>query len=262
MNSLNVWVLGQFSHEHVLQHMRESVPLGLMQRVNINTDTFETPIHTLLTSGNSVFVVFTTGHVERLSEALLASRKTPRPGFLSTGETITYVEIMKESGLLVMVVKKEHFLCDEELQNAFMEHQQGDRHSTLQHANTGSTGQMYIFEFHNDYLEKLPGRLHATEQKVTVTKPTKILELSPSHVVIVGQDRDDEGGVIVLRDIKFGLVTSTQPLKMYHRPPPVWLTRSGLVVVEGGSLALIPFTVKESNLATVFGSRIAGKRVV
>ncbi|XP_045121790.1 uncharacterized protein LOC123510578 [Portunus trituberculatus] len=234
---------------------------------------FETPIHTLLTSGNSVFVVFTTGHVERLSEALLASRKTPRPGFLSTGETITYVEIMKESGLLVMVVKKEGkslSLYRLPLGESVCQPQDGhmlalnDAHltgicatSSAKLVTLWSTGQMYIFEFHNDYLEKLPGRLHATEQKVTVTKPTKILELSPSHVVIVGQDRDDEGGVIVLRDIKFGLVTSTQPLKMYHRPPPVWLTRSGLVVVEGGSLALIPFTVKESNLATVFGSRIA-----
>lgn len=46
---------------------------------------------------------------------------------------------------------------------------------------------------------------------------------------------------------------------MYHRPPHVWVTPSGLVAVEGGSLALIPFTVKESNLATVFGSRVAGK---
>ena len=70
------------------------------------------------------------------------------------------------------------------------------------------------------------------------------------------------GGLIVLRDIKFGLVTSTQPLKMYHSPPPAWLTLSGLVVMEGSSLGLIPFTVKESNLATVFGSRIGGKRSV
>ncbi|MPC87421.1 hypothetical protein E2C01_082283 [Portunus trituberculatus] len=37
MNSRDVWVLGQFSHDHVLLHMREPVPLGLMQRLNINT---------------------------------------------------------------------------------------------------------------------------------------------------------------------------------------------------------------------------------
>ncbi|MPC99651.1 hypothetical protein E2C01_095078 [Portunus trituberculatus] len=43
MNSLNVWVLRQFSHEHVLQHMREPFPLELMQRVNINTDTMRVP---------------------------------------------------------------------------------------------------------------------------------------------------------------------------------------------------------------------------
>lgn len=54
-----------------------------------------------------MFVVFATGHVEKLSAALLASRKNPRPGFLSTEETITYVEIIKEAKLVVMLAQKE-----------------------------------------------------------------------------------------------------------------------------------------------------------
>lgn len=234
---------------------------------------FETPIHTLLTSGDSVLVVFATGHVEKLSTTLLASRKKPRPGFLGAEETITYVEIVKEASLMVMLAQKEGSsptLYTLPLGESVSQPQ--DSHSlTLSSAHlTGicamssaklvtlwSTGAIHIFEFQHDYLEKLPGRLHTTEQQAVAAKPTKILELSPSHVAVVGQDNEDEGGVIVLRDIKFGLVTSTQPLKMYYRPPHAWVTPSGLVVVEGGSLALIPFTVKESNLATVFGSRVA-----
>lgn len=68
---------------------------------------FVTPIHTLLTSDDSVFVVFATGHLEKLSTALLASRKKPRPGFLSPEETITYVKIVEEARLVVMLVQKE-----------------------------------------------------------------------------------------------------------------------------------------------------------
>lgn len=64
----------------------------------------------------------------------------------------------------------------------------------------GSTGAIYIFEFLDDDLEKLPGRFHQMEQQVTGTKPTKILELSPSHVAVVGQDKEDEGEVITLAD--------------------------------------------------------------
>ncbi|KAG0721443.1 hypothetical protein GWK47_046468 [Chionoecetes opilio] len=209
----------------------------------------------------------------KLSPALLASRKNPRQGFLDAGETITYVEIVTEARLIVMLVEKQggsRTLYRLPLGECVSQPQ--DSHSlALNDARlTGvcatssaklitlwSTGAMYVFEFQNDYLENLPGRLHATEQQVIADKPTKILELSPSHIAIVGQDKEDEGGVIVLRDIKFSLVTSTQPLKMYHRPPPAWVTASGLVVVEGGSLAMIPFTVQESNLATLFGSRIA-----
>lgn len=74
------------------------------------------------------------------------------------------------------------------------------------HSFPGSTGGIYIFEFQNDHLEKLPGRLHATEQQITVTKPTKILELSPSHVVIVGQDREDGGETLVLNSTKADLI--------------------------------------------------------
>lgn len=61
-----------------------------------------------------MFVVFATGHVEKLSAALLASRKNPRPGFLSTEETITYVEIVKEARVVVMLAQKEVNLILEE----------------------------------------------------------------------------------------------------------------------------------------------------
>lgn len=63
---------------------------------------------------------------------------------------------------------------------------------------------------------------------------------------------------MVLRDIKFGITISTRKLKMYHNPPQAWVVSRGVVVLEGGSFACVPFTVQESNLATVFASKVLG----
>lgn len=59
----------------------------------------------------------------------------------------------------------------------------------------------------------------------------------------------------MLRDLSFAMTVCSRKLKMYHDPPLAWVTPDGVVVAEGGSLALIPYTVKESNLATVFGTK-------
>lgn len=66
------------------------------------------------------------------------------------------------------------------------------------------------------------------------------------------------GGILVLRDIKFGVTTSVRKLKMYHNPPLAWVAAEGIIVAEGGSLALIPYIVRESNLATIFGTKVSG----
>lgn len=78
---------------------------------------------------------------------------------------------------------------------------------------TGSNGDMYSFDLRNDSLEKLPGKKHATETSVIPSKITKILELSPSHIALVGMGKGDEGEsiyvificLIFLRFITLGL---------------------------------------------------------
>lgn len=67
---------------------------------------FKTPVHQLLVSRNAVYVVFTTGQVEKLATAL-SSRKEAKPGFLGEEESITYVQIVKDARLVIMVVANE-----------------------------------------------------------------------------------------------------------------------------------------------------------
>nr|XP_045625265.1 nucleolar protein 11-like [Procambarus clarkii] len=236
---------------------------------------FETPIHQLLASEGTVYVVFTSGQIENLATAL-NSRKQVKPGFLSEGESICYVQIIKNAKLVVMVVEKEgsplrlfRLELTECMSSASVSHSLTLANAQLsgicalsssELVTLWSTGDIYSFDLQTEYLEKLPGRQRATEKSIVASKNSKILELSPSHIAIVGLDKGDEGGLLVLWDIKFAMVTSCRKLKMYHNPPLAWVLTEGVIVAEGGSLALIPYVVQESNLATVFGTKVSETR--
>ncbi|KAG7173798.1 nucleolar protein 11-like [Homarus americanus] len=236
---------------------------------------FETSIHQLLVSGDIVYIVFTSGQVEELTTAL-NSRKAPKPGFLTEGESISYVEIIKDAKRIVMVVEKKdgslklfHLQLTDSVSMASSSYSLALKDARL----TGicalsssklitiwSTGELFCFDLRKDNLEKLPGQHLVQEKCINTSKNSKILELSATHVAIFGLDKRDEGGLLVLRDIKFDVVTSSRKLKMYQNPPQAWVSSEGVIVAEGGSLALIPFIVQESNLATVFGSKVSETR--
>ncbi|KAK4313616.1 hypothetical protein Pmani_015049 [Petrolisthes manimaculis] len=232
---------------------------------------FETSIHQLFMSDGTLYILFSTGQVEEVSVAM-KSRKEMKPGFLSAHDTIRHAEIIKGTKYLLLVVESERNVL--RLYKIQMDNSSSapvmDCPLSLDDARlTGvcvlssgklftlwSTGDLYTFDLENDYADMLPGQKHAEEGSVVATKNAKMLELSPSHIVIIGLDRQDEGGIMVLRDVRFGISISVRKLKMYHNPPLAWVVSQGVVVAEGASLSWIPFTVQESNLATVFATKV------
>ncbi|XP_070001024.1 nucleolar protein 11 isoform X3 [Penaeus vannamei] len=269
----------------ISQWSREEDDIDNVKRYN-----FEAPIHQLLVSADKVYTVFTNGEIEELQSAI-STRRESKQGFLQEDETITYVQIIESTNTALIATKKREQASCTKLYELQLNQSGGrsPRGYDLAVANctlTGlcalsssilitlwSNGDMYSFDLRNDSLEKLPGKKHATETSVIPSKITKILELSPSHIALVGMGKGDEesqicdysthgrphcivlGGLIVLRDLSFAMTVCSRKLKMYHDPPLAWVTPDGIVVAEGGSLALIPYTVKESNLATVFGTK-------
>ena len=62
---------------------------------------------------------------------------------------------------------------------------------------------------------------------------------------------------MILVDTKFGVVNSTKKLKMYREPPLAWVVENGLVVIEAASLTLVPYTLDQSNISTMFSSKLS-----
>ncbi|RXG68741.1 hypothetical protein Avbf_00873 [Armadillidium vulgare] len=67
---------------------------------------------------------------------------------------------------------------------------------------------------------------------------------------------NEEGGMLVLFDAKFGVSISTKRLKMYRDPPLAWNVPSGVVVGDGGSLVYVPVILSPSTVGSMLGSRI------
>ncbi|XP_042877296.1 uncharacterized protein LOC122256570 isoform X2 [Penaeus japonicus] len=250
----------------ISQWSREEDDIDNVKRYN-----FEAPIHQLLVSADKVYIVFTNGEIEELQSAL-NTRRESKPGFLEENETITYVQIIESTNTALITTKREEAsspkLYELQLNQSGGRSPRGYNLAVADCTLTGlcalsssqlitlwSNGDLYSFDLRKDSLEKLPGKKHATETSIIASKSTKILELSPTHIVIIGMGKGDEGGLIVLRDLPFAMSVCSRKLKMYHDPPLAWVTPEGVVVAEGGSLALIPYAVKESNLATVFGTK-------
>lgn len=67
---------------------------------------FNTPIRQLFVSDGTLYVLFSTGHVEMVSEAI-KSRKEKKTGFLPTLSCIRHAELIKGTKVLILVVESE-----------------------------------------------------------------------------------------------------------------------------------------------------------
>ncbi|KAK7078900.1 hypothetical protein SK128_002990 [Halocaridina rubra] len=230
---------------------------------------FETSIHQLLISGDSVYIVFTSGHVEELNSAL-KTRKEPKAGCLKDSDSILYAAVDKEEDLVILVIKDEEnltkiwkFHVSQNSSPSCSIITVKDRYLSGLCVNSGrlftlwSDSRMHCLNLTSDPLDKVPGRHYASISAVDSTRNVDIVPVSASHLAIVGADTKDEGGILLLWDVKFAMVTSSRRCKMYHNPPMVWTSASGIVVVDGGSLSCTPYVIADSTLATVFGSRIS-----
>lgn len=236
----------------------------------LKRENFETPIYQLLVTGGTVYVIFTSGRVEDLLTAL-RTRKEPKPGCVKESESITYAAINKEDDLVVLLVKNEDNIlklmrlhlsnfslsplsCNLMMKDAYLT---GICLVSTRLFTLWSNGNMHSHNLLSSPIEKLPGRYYSTVSSVSASKKTKIVPVAPSHIAIVGADTKDEGGVLVLWDVKFAMVTSSRRLKMYHDSPMSWVSSLGIIVVDGGYLTCTPYNIAESTLATVFGSRVS-----
>ena len=58
--------------------------------------------------------------------------------------------------------------------------------------------------------------------------------------------------------MKFGIKVSFKPMKMYLDPPLTWAVHSGIISVDGNTLAYIPVSLSPSTVASMLGIKTPG----
>jgi len=239
---------------------------------NLKKYNFKDDIERLVVAGEQVYIVFVNGRVKELSEAL-KSRKINSDPLLEEGEVIQEAWVLPDiNRSVVLCTGPDGFqlscmsLSDQD--NVEYERIPLHYHDAML---TGvcvvnparlitlwSTGDLCNYDLGSFSGMHCPGLKMATVKELWITRNTKILPLSEQHMAIISMDNAGEGGMVSLWDLTFSMVVSTRKLKMYHDPPLGWLTSESIVTTDGAALVLLPYTLSQSSLATVFGSKISG----
>ncbi|XP_076043257.1 nucleolar protein 11 isoform X2 [Oratosquilla oratoria] len=263
-NPGNGKIIAVIKNSYVYQWSDEETDIDKVKKKN-----FSNTIHKLIVKDETVFVVFDNGAVQTLSNAI-ATRKEEKSAVIGEGETILHTHISNGSEVITMVTltkEGEHkaYLLSLKEESTSVIASQNITNKTLNSKGFCilSTGEIIclwsdssLALYNWDTQNQLTFKNHLYEaEELNPRKSVRILQLSSTHIGILGMDASEEGGKLILVDIKFGLVTSSKKLKMYRNPPLAWNTGREVILTEGGSLAAVPFTLTVSNLATVFGSR-------
>ncbi|CAL4155689.1 unnamed protein product, partial [Meganyctiphanes norvegica] len=237
---------------------------------NVKKYNFKDAIERLVVAGEQVYVVFVNGRVKELSAAF-KSRKINSDPLLEEGQVIQDVWVLPDikKSVVLSTGPDGYQLSCMSLSDDNVEYERFPLHyhdaaltgvcvvNPARLITLWSTGDLCNYDLGSFNGMRCPGVKMATVKELCITRNTKLLPLSEQHMAIIGMDKAGEGGMVALWDLTFSMVVSSRKLKMYHDPPLGWLTSESIVVTDGAALVLLPYTLSQSSLATVFGSKIS-----
>lgn len=90
---------------------------------------------------------------------------------------------------------------------------------------------------------------------ISLTSATALVKLDATHIAIYAADCSDEGALLLLFDLKFGMTVATRRLKVFSNPPVLYCSSSNrvllLCVVQ--NLVVVPYILQPSLLWNLIG---------
>lgn len=100
---------------------------------------------------------------------------------------------------------------------------------------------------------------------ISLTSPVSMIMLDATHIAIYGADVSEEGAVLLLFDLKFGLSVATRRLKIFCDPPHMYChaTNNVLLLCIVQNLVVVPYVLQPSLLWNLIdGKEITGNCMV
>jgi hypothetical protein len=94
---------------------------------------------------------------------------------------------------------------------------------------------------------------------VSTVNPVVLRSCTESTIIVYGCDPSEEGGVVLVYDLKYDLVLSKQSLKLYSSPPIMNKVNHNIFVPLGLNILVLGIRYTKSLLSSVVGQhRIQG----
>lgn len=240
---------------------------------DVKKHSFSTAIHSILSfPGKPSIVVFENGYSENL-DISLDKRKEEKPSLLNFGETLSssFLEyINHDHALLILCTSnnKVYNVClgidgtPEGNLNFTLEKPENIKVLGTTVVNNGdsiailvlwSDGQLVQLSEKGEVINDLTYNLSG----ISLTSPVAMAKLDHTHIAIYGADVSEEGAILLLFDLKFGMNVASRKLKFFCNPPHLYCLPSEnvLLLCAVGNLVVVPFILQPSLLKTLIDSK-------
>ena len=118
---------------------------------------------------------------------------------------------------------------------------------------SGSDGQLVQLSEKGEAISALTYNLNG----ISLSSPVAMAKLDHTHIAIYGADVSEEGAVLLLFDLKFGMNVASRKLKFFCNPPHLYCLPSDnvLLLCAVGNLVVVPFILQPSLLKTLMDSK-------
>ncbi|KAL0270969.1 UNVERIFIED_CONTAM: hypothetical protein PYX00_008227 [Menopon gallinae] len=98
---------------------------------------------------------------------------------------------------------------------------------------------------------KFLGRIHTVSSKFDVA----MVPVSYTQIAFYASDLSEEGAILGVYNVKFGLFQVQTSFKLFNKPPRIWVVENNIVILMGQRLVCVPFTLQAEMLSALACSR-------
>lgn len=82
-----------------------------------------------------------------------------------------------------------------------------------------------------------------------------MVPVSYTQVAFYASDLSEEGAILGVYNVKFGLFQVQTSFKLFNKPPKMWVVENNIVILMGQRLVCVPFTLQAEMLSALACSR-------
>lgn len=101
----------------------------------------------------------------------------------------------------------------------------------------------------------LPGRLVGKVDFIDLTTDASLFPISGDQVAIYGAQSNSEGGILAIFSLKFGVIETSEKLKVYNNVRKALARSRELIIPSGPNLLVLPYKLYTARLAGLIGSQ-------